>query len=83
MQALDLFLDLDLPIVGAEPESTGSLNRDAFGAAQRFGCSYYDAIFIALAERLGTRLITADSKVYERLSSLTDVLVWLSEVTVQ
>ena len=36
--------------------------------ARRFGVSFYDALYLALAEELGLRMITADAALYERVA---------------
>jgi predicted nucleic acid-binding protein len=77
--ALDVFHRLDLPIIGAQLSSVGSLNRDAFEVAHRLGCSFFDATFIALADRLDTQVLTADERLYERVKDKTNRLLWISE----
>lgn len=80
--AIDEFLLLDLPLAGGNEQSIASLTHDSLEVAQRFGCSFYDAIFIALAERLNTQVLTADRKLYDRLKSSTRLLLWLGELDV-
>ena len=78
--ALDAFLSLDIPIVGADLQSIASLDRDAYVVAERFGCSFYDAIFIALAEGLDTQVLTAEKNLYDRLKDTTSRLLWLANL---
>lgn len=78
--AVDAFHGMDIPIVGAELTSISSLNRDAYGVAERLGCSFYDSIFIALAERLDTQVLTAEKKLYDRIKDKTTRLLWLPDL---
>jgi predicted nucleic acid-binding protein len=43
------------------------LRPAAFGIAMRLGCSFYDGLSLALAVRLGGRLVTADDKLYRKV----------------
>jgi predicted nucleic acid-binding protein len=42
-------------------------------------CSFYDALYLALAEELGARLITADRELFERLVQAVDYLLWIAD----
>jgi predicted nucleic acid-binding protein len=46
-------------------------HADALESAVQFGISAYDARFIALAKRLGTKLVTEDKKLQAAVPSLT------------
>ena len=37
--------------------------------ARRLGISFYDALYLALAEKLGLRMITADAALYHRVAA--------------
>ncbi len=49
--------------------STASLVQDALGFATRLDHPVYDCIYLACAERQGTKLVTADQKFIERLKA--------------
>jgi predicted nucleic acid-binding protein len=76
---LDRFFDLNLPILGHTPDSVRSLTLAAIELANRLGTSYYDGIFLALADMLGTQLITADDKVTRNLQGRTPLLLPLGQ----
>ena len=70
---IDDFLALDLPTVDDD-----ALVRAAAGAAQQYGCAFYDALYLALAQRFGARFILADERFYALIRHLPFV-VWLSD----
>ena len=72
-QAIEDFLALGLKTV----DSVG-LTLAAYDVVQRHGCSLYDALYLALAEQLGLRFITADAKLYRRLRHLPHI-VWIGD----
>ena len=43
------------------------LIKDAYITAEKLGITVYDASYITLAEKLGTKLITLDEKLYNKL----------------
>ena len=49
----------------------------AFALVHEFGCACYDALYLALAVRLGVPFVTADRKLYERVGHLPE-LVWIA-----
>lgn len=77
MDALNLFLQLELPIVGGTPESARTVARVAYPLAASLKCSYYDAIFLGLAQILQTQVITADDKLNRNIGARTSLLVML------
>ena len=60
--ALGSLTDL-LSLVAAE-----SLAVEAYSLAARFGVTIYDALYVVLAGRIGGVLVTADSRLFARIS---------------
>jgi len=60
-------------------EATRPLIDAAFDIAVRVGRTVYDSTYLALAERLGCRLVTADEKLYNALrhDRLAGRLLWV------
>ena len=50
-------------------EPMSNLMIPAFEIALGTGCTVYDAVYVALAERLDATLVTADAKLFNRLKS--------------
>ena len=50
--------------------------------AQRLGRSFYDSLYVALAERADCTLVTADRKLYNALreGDLAGRLTWVEEI---
>ncbi len=63
IQAMEEFLRLAIPTI-----TDDALLRSARTVAFRYGCAFYDGLYLALAERLNIRLITADRKLYNLVS---------------
>jgi predicted nucleic acid-binding protein len=51
---------------------------EGFRVAGLTGCAFYDGLYVALAQRLGIPLITADRKLYERVHQLPQAL-WIGD----
>lgn len=45
--------------------------------ARSFNCTAYDAAYLALASRLGEKLITGDERLYNSVRSKLDWVVWI------
>lgn len=52
----------------------------AYPLVHRYGCALYDALYLAVAQRLGARLITADHKLYRMIGDTPHVL-WIGDYT--
>ncbi|MGH3144193.1 MAG: type II toxin-antitoxin system VapC family toxin [Rubrobacter sp.] len=63
-------------------QTSGILMETAWSVARRFDRSFYDGVYVALAERVGYPLVTADRKLYNALreSDLAEPLVWVEEI---
>ncbi len=60
----------DLTTVAVETISCRELARDAYSLAVASGRSAYDAMYLALAVRLDTQMITADERLANALATL-------------
>jgi predicted nucleic acid-binding protein len=58
----------DMELEWAGPSA--ALSERAIELARTYGISVYDGVFVALAESLSARLITADRRLVDRLSTL-------------
>ena len=58
-----------------------SLVEGAWTVAERFGRSFYDGLYVALALETGSPLVTADSRLYNalRYDALADNLLWVED----
>jgi predicted nucleic acid-binding protein len=45
--------------------------------ARAFNCTAYDAAYLALAQRLGEKLITGDERLYNAVHSKLDWVLWI------
>ena len=63
-------------------ETSWTLLETAWTVARRFDRSFYDGLYVALAEREGCSLVTADRKLYSALreSDLAQRLTWIEDV---
>lgn len=57
------------------------LVADASGIAVRLRVPYYDCVYVALAQRLGARLVTSDRKLFDAVSSRLPFIHWLGGVS--
>lgn len=57
------------------------LMEGAWAVAERFGRSFYDGLYVALAVETGSSLVTADSRLYNALrdDALADNLLWVED----
>lgn len=70
-QAIEKFLQ-----VGLATFPDDSLILPAYDLVDQLGCAIYDALYLALAQRLSIRLITADRRFYRMVQQLPEVL-WI------
>ncbi|HLZ71048.1 MAG TPA: type II toxin-antitoxin system VapC family toxin [Dehalococcoidia bacterium] len=75
--AIDAFLALPL----ATYDDTALLSA-AFRLTTRYGLTYYDAVYLALAQREQAPLVTADRRAHARIAQLPEVL-WLADWQLQ
>jgi predicted nucleic acid-binding protein len=59
----------DIANIGVQPVETRILLKDAMGVALSAGITVYDALYLVLAVRLGTQLVTADERLSAAVSS--------------
>ncbi len=59
-----------------------SLMATAWKVSEQFGRSFYDGLYVALAERTQSALVTADRKLYNALreSDLSGRLIWVEDL---
>lgn len=58
---------------------TDSLILPAYRLARRFGCSYYDAIYLALAEATALPFLHADDKLRRNLGTRFPLSLWIED----
>jgi len=68
----------DFLATGIETHSDQGLIPDAYALVHRHGCAFYDALYLALADRVGIPFVTADSRLHQRIGHLPNV-VWLAD----
>ncbi len=73
IEATDEFLALQIPTV-----SDDDLLLAARAVAYQYGIAFYDGLYLALAERLNLRLITADRKLYNLVAS-NSLILWITD----
>lgn len=71
-RAIAQFLALAIPTV-----TDDALVAAAFALSYTYDCGFYDALYLALAQRLAIPFLTADDKLYQHLRQLPEVF-WLA-----
>ncbi len=72
-RALARFLSLNL-----ETERSDDLILDAFTLVHEHNIALYDALYLALSQRLRIPLITAENRLYQRIKHLPGI-IWLGD----
>jgi len=75
-RAITAFTDL-----GIQTFTDAALLRATYPLCQQLAIAFYDAAYLALAQRLGIPFITADDKLYRRTRQLPGVL-WIGDYAV-
>lgn len=70
-EAINDFLSIGLPTI-----SDNELIIEAYRLVYQHDIAFYDALYLALAQRLKYRFITSDNRLYARVNQLPEV-VWL------
>jgi predicted nucleic acid-binding protein len=65
-----------------EVETSETLTGAAWNVARLYDRSFYDGLYVALAERSGYPLVTADRRLHNALrdGALSDSLLWVEDV---
>jgi predicted nucleic acid-binding protein len=66
--------------LGLQVHESIDLVLKAYPLVHQYDCAFYDALYLALAQRLYLPLITADYRFYRRIRHLPDVL-WIGDYT--
>jgi predicted nucleic acid-binding protein len=72
-QAVGEFLSFAIPTI-----SDDALVTDAYATSYAYDCGFYDALYVALAQRLGIPFLTADAKLYPHIQQLPNV-IWITD----
>lgn len=74
-EAVARFRQLHLPVI-----DDLDVLEEAFRTATRYSCSFYDSIFLILAQDLGWNLVTADDKFWRRLHNDLPYIIHLRQL---
>ncbi len=72
-RAIEAFLALDLETLGDD-----DLVLLAYDLVHEYGCAFYDALYLALAQEMGVPFVTADGRLYRRVRTIPTVL-WIGD----
>jgi len=72
-QAIQKFLSLGLRLVDDD-----ELIVNAYDLVHRYSCTLYDALYLALSQRLQIPLLIADRRLHQRIGQLPEV-VWIAD----
>lgn len=68
------FLDWNLPLV-----ETADLLRPAYRLSLHYGCSFYDAIYLTLAQQENIRFLHADQRLHNALGGRFPLELWIED----
>jgi len=69
----------DFELLGFQFYADQALIVHALRLVESLACSFYDALNVALAEELGTLLVTADLRLVHRVAGKTSCVTWLGD----
>jgi predicted nucleic acid-binding protein len=72
-EAIEEFLTLGLRTI-----DTDELILSSFPLVHQYTIAFYDALYLALSRELGIPFLTADSRLYQRITSLPNV-IWIGD----
>lgn len=64
----------------SDSEDDNSLLVEAMSVACQLSITLYDAIYVALAQRLDYAFVTADSRLYKRIAAQTAIARWIGDI---
>jgi predicted nucleic acid-binding protein len=71
--AIEEFLAINISLINDQ-----DIIVDAYNLVHQYGCAIYDAIYLALSQKLDIPLIIADHRLYNRIYSLPNV-IWIGD----
>jgi predicted nucleic acid-binding protein len=74
LDLLDQFISYDIQLI-----QTDELVRPAFELSLRYGCSYYDAIYLEIARRYNYPFIHVDGNLRRALNGRFPLEVWIEK----
>jgi predicted nucleic acid-binding protein len=74
-------IERQLPLLPITRHSEQPLLSSAFDIAEQYHGTIYDSLYLALAMRLGGRMVTADQRLYNSLAAtpLVNHIVWVAD----
>lgn len=80
LQALETFYALNQPVLDwPKLDLPNTRWRDAWDLAHRYGCSYYDATYLELANVLGWPVVHADDALRRKLAGQFPYELWIED----
>lgn len=72
-EAIEEFLSLQIRTL-----DSNELILAAYPLAHQYGCAFYDALYVSLANKLSLPFITADRRLYRRIHHLPSI-IWIGD----